>query len=152
MDIRKIRKIIELIENSSISKIKISEGTKSISINRLLNNNSNIQSPIQTIPVISQPIINQSDSSKIINHPIVNKNNDYIIRSPMVGIFYRTTTPDEKPFIEIGQKINIGDTLCIVEAMKMMNHIESDKSGIVKTILVDNGQPVEFDEPLIILE
>jgi len=76
----------------------------------------------------------------------------HIVRSPMVGTFYRTPSPDAKAFIEIGQKVNVGDTLCIVEAMKMMNQIEADKSGVVKAILVESGQPVEFDEPLVVIE
>jgi acetyl-CoA carboxylase biotin carboxyl carrier protein len=76
----------------------------------------------------------------------------HIVRSPMVGTFYRTPSPDAKAFIEIGQKVNVGDTLCIVEAMKMMNQIEADKSGTVKAILVESGQPVEFDEPLVVIE
>lgn len=76
----------------------------------------------------------------------------HIVRSPMVGTFYRTPSPDAKAFIEIGQKVNAGDTLCIVEAMKMMNQIEADKSGVVKAILVESGQPVEFDEPLVVIE
>lgn len=76
----------------------------------------------------------------------------HIVRSPMVGTFYRTPSPDAKAFIEVGQKVNVGDTLCIVEAMKMMNQIEADKSGTVKAILVESGQPVEFDEPLVVIE
>ena len=76
----------------------------------------------------------------------------HIVRSPMVGTFYRTPSPDAKAFVEVGQKVNIGDTLCIVEAMKMMNQIEADKAGVVKAILVESGQPVEFDEPLFVIE
>jgi len=76
----------------------------------------------------------------------------HLVRSPMVGTFYRTPSPDAKAFVEVGQKVSAGDTLCIVEAMKMMNQIEADKSGVVKAILVESGQPVEFDEPLIIIE
>jgi biotin carboxyl carrier protein len=76
----------------------------------------------------------------------------HIVRSPMVGTFYRTPSPDAKAFVEVGQKVNAGDTLCIVEAMKMMNQIEADKSGVVKAILVESGQPVEFDEPLVVIE
>jgi len=76
----------------------------------------------------------------------------HVVRSPMVGTFYRTPSPDAKAFVEVGQKVNAGDTLCIVEAMKMMNQIEADKSGVVKAILVENGQPVEYDEPLVVIE
>ncbi|HCI6882777.1 TPA: acetyl-CoA carboxylase biotin carboxyl carrier protein, partial [Klebsiella pneumoniae] len=76
----------------------------------------------------------------------------HIVRSPMVGTFYRTPSPDAKAFVEVGQKVNVGDTLCIVEAMKMMNQIEADKAGVVKAILIESGQPVEFDEPLVVIE
>ena len=76
----------------------------------------------------------------------------HVVRSPMVGTFYRTPSPDAKAFVEVGQKVNAGDTLCIVEAMKMMNQIEADKSGVVKAIPVENGQPVEYDEPLVVIE
>jgi len=76
----------------------------------------------------------------------------HIVRSPMVGTFYRTPSPDAKAFCEVGQKVNVGDTLCIVEAMKMMNQIEADKAGVVKAILAESGQPVEFDEPLVVIE
>ncbi len=76
----------------------------------------------------------------------------HTVRSPMVGTFYRTPSPDAKPYVEVGQKVNVGDTLCIVEAMKMMNQIESDKAGVVKAILIESGQPVEFDEPMVIIE
>lgn len=76
----------------------------------------------------------------------------HIVRSPMVGTFYRTPSPDAKAFVEVGQRVNVGDTLCIVEAMKMMNQIEADKAGVVKAILLESGQPVEFDEPLIVIE
>jgi acetyl-CoA carboxylase biotin carboxyl carrier protein len=117
MDIRKIKKLIELVEESGISELEISEGEESVRISRA--------------------------AAEISGH---------IVRSPMVGTFYRTPSPDAKAFIEVGQKVNVGDTLCIVEAMKMMNQIEADKSGTVKAILVESGQPVEFDEPLVVIE
>ncbi|PPI87802.1 acetyl-CoA carboxylase, biotin carboxyl carrier protein [Candidatus Pantoea edessiphila] len=153
MDIRKIKKLIEMTEKYNISKLKISGQTESISISRIckeidfINNQKCFNTNTSNI---SQDII-QSKQSELKKQK-TDQNTNYIVRSPMVGIFYLTPNPEDKAFIEIGQEINIGDVLCIVEAMKMMNRIEADISGIVKAILVDNGQPVEFNEPLIIIE
>ncbi|MBK4775932.1 acetyl-CoA carboxylase biotin carboxyl carrier protein [Candidatus Pantoea edessiphila] len=151
MDIYKIKKLIELAEKHNISKLKISDKKESITINRFYKNNNftkNQHFSTSDTSLIAQNIVKSKTDSK----EILNKNNNYIVRSPMVGIFYLTPSPEAKVFIEIGQKINIGDTLCIIEAMKMMNQIQADASGIVKAILVENGQPVEFNEPLIIIE
>ncbi|WP_395479761.1 acetyl-CoA carboxylase biotin carboxyl carrier protein [Candidatus Curculioniphilus buchneri] len=146
MDIRKIKKMIELVEHSSIVELEISEGEESVRISR-----ATVQSTSATQQIYG-PTSQQSSSTTIPIASISPSINNHIVRSPMVGIFYRASNPNGKPFIEVGQTVNIGDTLCIVEAMKMMNKIESDKSGIVKAILLENGQPVEFDEPLVILE
>ena len=128
MDIRKIKKLIELVEESGISELEISEGEESVRISR------SAPAAAEAAPAAAAEI------------------SGHIVRSPMVGTFYRTPSPDAKAFIEVGQKVNVGDTLCIVEAMKMMNQIEADKSGTVKAILVESGQPVEFDEPLVVIE
>ncbi|UDG81697.1 Biotin carboxyl carrier protein of acetyl-CoA carboxylase [Candidatus Profftia lariciata] len=138
MDIRKIKKLIVLVKESNISELEISEGEYSV---RICNKHEQIH-----VPTI-QPYYNKNLT---IDKP--SEIRGHIIRSPMVGIFYRTPNPHAKSFIEVGQKVHAGDTICIVEAMKMMNHIETDKSGIVTTILVENGQSVEFDEPLVIIE
>ncbi|PPI86431.1 acetyl-CoA carboxylase biotin carboxyl carrier protein [Candidatus Pantoea edessiphila] len=154
MDIRKIKKLIELTEKYNISKLKISGKTESISICRhsdfTINQKqlSNTNTPINYQNTIKSK---QLDLSKLDNQQITH-NNNYIVRSPMVGVFYRTLSPAAKTFIEIGQKINKGDILCIVEAMKMMNQIAAETSGIVKAILAENGHPVEFNEPLMIIE
>ncbi|WP_348666602.1 acetyl-CoA carboxylase biotin carboxyl carrier protein [Arsenophonus symbiont of Ornithomya chloropus] len=157
MDIRKIRKLIELVEASDISEIEISEGEESVRISRKITENS--QQEYMATSITHQPIStnmitpNQTLPKKI--EKINEKKTEitgYILRSPMVGTFYRAPTPTTKPFIEIGQIVKIGDPLCIVEAMKMMHKIETDKSGVVKAILVKNGEAVEFDEPLIIIE
>ncbi|XOD70340.1 MAG: acetyl-CoA carboxylase biotin carboxyl carrier protein [Sodalis sp. (in: enterobacteria)] len=144
MDIRKIKKLIELVEKSGISELEISEGEESIRINRAMANSASPMIQQAYIPAVQQPAAQ--------NIVIPATINSHLVRSPMVGIFYRTPSQDAKPFIEVGQKVNVGDTLCIVEAMKMMNHIESDKAGTVKAILLDNGQSVGFDEPLIVIE
>ena len=154
MDIRKIKKLIELVEESGISELEISEGEESVRISR--------SAPAASFPVMQQayaaPVQQPALSAAVA--PVAaeaapaaaTEISGHIVRSPMVGTFYRTPSPDAKAFIEVGQKVNVGDTLCIVEAMKMMNQIEADKSGTVKAILVESGQPVEFDEPLVVIE
>ena len=142
MDIRKIKKLIELVEESGISELEISEGEESVRISRA--------APAASFPVMQQayaaPMMQQPAQSNAAAPATVPS------MEAMVGTFYRTPSPDAKAFIEVGQKVNVGDTLCIVEAMKMMNQIEADKSGTVKAILVESGQPVEFDEPLVVIE
>lgn len=154
MDIRKIKKLIELVEESGISELEISEGEESVRISRA--------APAASFPVMQQayaaPVQQPALSSAVAPAAAeaapaaAAEISGHIVRSPMVGTFYRTPSPDAKAFIEVGQKVNVGDTLCIVEAMKMMNQIEADKSGTVKAILVESGQPVEFDEPLVVIE
>ena len=155
MDIRKIKKLIELVEESGISELEISEGEESVRISRA--------APAASFPVMQQayaaPVMQQQPALSNAVAPAAEapaaaaaEISGHIVRSPMVGTFYRTPSPDAKAFCEVGQKVNAGDTLCIVEAMKMMNQIEADKSGTVKAILVESGQPVEFDEPLVVIE
>ena len=154
MDIRKIKKLIELVEESGISELEISEGEESVRISRA--------APAASFPVMQQayaaPVQQPALSAAVAPAAAeaapaaATEISGHIVLSPMVGTFYRTPSPDAKAFIEVGQKVNVGDTLCIVEAMKMMNQIEADKSGTVKAILVESGQPVEFDEPLVVIE
>lgn len=152
MDIRKIKKLIELVEESGISELEISEGEESVRISRA--------APIQNYPMMQQYAMPQQQLAPVAAAlPAVTETSaapavmsGHIVRSPMVGTFYRTPSPDAKAFVEVGQYVNVGDTLCIVEAMKMMNQIEADKSGVVKAILAENGQPVEYDEPLVVIE
>lgn len=155
MDIRKIKKLIELVEESGISELEISEGEESVRISRA--------APAPAYPMMQQayamPMQQQQPGLAAAVAPAAPAAeaapaaiSGHIVRSPMVGTFYRTPSPDAKAFVEVGQKVNAGDTLCIVEAMKMMNQIEADKSGVVKAILVESGQPVEFDEPLVVIE
>ncbi|WP_338884212.1 MULTISPECIES: acetyl-CoA carboxylase biotin carboxyl carrier protein [Xenorhabdus] len=151
MDIRKIKKLIELVEESGISELEISEGEESVRISRA--------TTATAIPVTQQYIsapAQQPVQAAVPAAPVAADKpaeiNGHTVRSPMVGTFYRSPSPDAKPFIEVGQHVNQGETLCIVEAMKMMNQIEADKTGVVKAILVQDGQPVEFDEPLVVIE
>ncbi|MGN4990898.1 acetyl-CoA carboxylase biotin carboxyl carrier protein [Aeromonas sp. 97A] len=152
MDIRKIKKLIELVEESGIAELEISEGEESVRISRnfsgqvttampqmMMQQAAPVAAPAAAAPVAAAPAADAAPSG-------------HLMRSPMVGSFYRSSSPDAKPFVEVGQQVNVGDTLCIVEAMKMMNQIESDKAGVIKAILVENGQAVEFDEPLFIIE
>ena len=155
MDIRKIKKLIELVEESGIAELEISEGEESVRISR---SPANMGYPVMqqayAAPLAPAPAAAPAAAAAPVAEPAAASNeiSGHIVRSPMVGTFYRTPSPDAKAFIEVGQKVNAGDTLCIVEAMKMMNQIEADKSGVVKAILVESGQPVEFDEPLVVIE
>lgn len=154
MDIRKIKKLIELVEESGIMELEISEGEESVRINRGSPAATTVQYSMpapQVAPVA--PAVAASVAAPAA--PAVAASDElsgHVIRSPMVGTFYRSPSPDAKAFVEVGQTVKVGDALCIVEAMKMMNRIEADKAGVVKAILINDGEPVEFDEPLIVIE
>jgi acetyl-CoA carboxylase biotin carboxyl carrier protein len=150
MDIRKIRKLIELVEESGISELEITEGEESVRIHRT----GSAVAPVQyAAPVpaaaapTAAPVANFAPTESAASAP-----SGHVMRSPMVGTFYRSSSPDAKSFVEVGQKVNVGDTMCIVEAMKMMNQIEADKAGVVTQILVENQDPVEFDQPMFVIE
>ncbi|MBB1202459.1 acetyl-CoA carboxylase biotin carboxyl carrier protein [Enterobacteriaceae bacterium 89] len=154
MDIRKIKKLIELVEESGISELEISEGEESVRISRSAPNAGfPVMQQAYAAPMMQPQVAPAAPVAAAAEAPAAKAEiSGHIVRSPMVGTFYRTPSPDAKAFIEIGQKVNVGDTLCIVEAMKMMNQIEADKAGTVKAILIESGQPVEFDEPLVVIE
>ncbi|QHM73616.1 acetyl-CoA carboxylase biotin carboxyl carrier protein [Mixta intestinalis] len=155
MDIRKIKKLIELVEESGIAELEISEGEESVRISRAPAAPAYPMMQQAYVAPAPQPALATAvapASAPAMEAPAAAELSGHIVRSPMVGTFYRTPSPDAKAFVEVGQKVNIGDTLCIVEAMKMMNQIEADKAGVVKAILVESGQPVEFDEPLVVIE
>ncbi|MDU8924199.1 acetyl-CoA carboxylase biotin carboxyl carrier protein [Pasteurellaceae bacterium LIM206] len=155
MDIRKIKKLIELVEESDIMELEISEGEESVRISRGSAAPSSVQ---YTLPAAPAPVAAPAASAPaaapaaVPATPVVGEMAGHVIRSPMVGTFYRSPSPEAKVFVEVGQSVKIGDALCIVEAMKMMNRIESDKAGVVKAILVNDGDAVEFDEPLIVID
>ncbi|MCU8472754.1 acetyl-CoA carboxylase biotin carboxyl carrier protein [Vibrio vulnificus] len=155
MDIRKIKKLIELVEESGIAELEISEGEESVRISR---HGQMMAAPApmhyaaapvaQPAPVAAAaPVATAEAAPAAAALPAGHQ-----VLSPMVGTFYRSPSPDAKAFIEVGQSVTAGQTLCIVEAMKMMNQIEADKSGVVTAILVEDGQPVEFDQPLVVIE
>lgn len=150
MDIRKIKKLIELLEESGISELEITEGEESVRISR--HAPAQQFAPVQyAAPAPVAPAAAPAVAAPVAA-PAAPANNANAVRSPMVGSFYRAASPTSKAFVEVGQSVKVGDTLCIVEAMKMMNQIQSDKAGVVKEILIENGEPVEFDQPLFIIE
>lgn len=154
MDIRKIKKLIDLIDQTGVAEIEIKEGEESVRIvSRFASQIKMSSAPIEYHqPVMphhppaatANPVVEQSVSNEDIS--------GHIVRSPMVGTAYLSPSPNTDHFVEIGKRVEVGDVLCIVEAMKMFNHIEADKAGIIKSRLVENGQPVEFDQPLFVIE
>ena len=155
MDLRKIKKLMELLEESGIAEIEVKEGEESIKLSRNISSTTNMQVP-QIIPQpvqTSQPPTNQQASDMGANAvDNLKKEKRNTVNSPMVGTFYASASPESKPFVTIGQSVKKGDTLCILEAMKMMNQVQAESDGKIVEILVDNAEPVEFDQPLFVLE
>ena len=149
MDIRKVKKLIELLEESGVAEIEIHEGEESVRISRA-------SQPMATAPVMAAPapVAAAPAAAPAVEAPAAADEviDGHAVKSPMVGTFYRAPSPGAQPFTEVGKSVNVGDTLCIIEAMKMLNQIEADKAGVVKAILVENGQPVEYDQPIFIIE
>ena len=153
MDIRKIKKLIELVEESGIAELEITEGEESVRINR--NNMSAGPAYAQFAPqqYATAPAPAVAPAAPVAESEVPAAGpTGHQVKSPMVGSFYAAASPEAPAYVEVGSQVKVGDTLCIVEAMKMMNQIESDKAGTVKAILVENGEPVEFDQPLFIIE
>ena len=155
MDIRKIKKLIELVEESGITELEVQEEEGTVRISRA--------APAVTpaaVQYAAAPVVAPTPAATPAQAPAAatpapaasNEVSGHLVRSPMVGTFYRSPSPEAKAFVEIGQSVKVGDALCIVEAMKMMNRIEADKAGVVKAILINDGDAVEFDEPLIVIE
>lgn len=143
MDIRKVKKLIELLEESGIDELEIKEGEESVRISRHSKQPVYAQAPAP----VAAPVAAAAPSADAAP-AAAPKLNGTVARSPMVGTFYRAASPTSANFVEVGQTVKKGDILCIVEAMKMMNHIEAEASGVIESILVENGQPVEYDQPL----
>jgi acetyl-CoA carboxylase biotin carboxyl carrier protein len=154
MDLRKLKKLIELVQESGIAELEITEGEERVRINR-----GGVQYASQAAPppVAAPPASPAAPPAEVpqaaAGAPVGADagQEGHVVKAPMVGTFYRTPSPDAKPFVEPGQSIKQGDTICIIEAMKLMNEIESDATGVVKAILVENGQPVEYGQPLFII-
>jgi acetyl-CoA carboxylase biotin carboxyl carrier protein len=155
MDVKKIGKLIELVENSGIAEIEIKDGDDSVRISRV---SSSVTAPAASVaaPVApAAPVSAPAAAPAAAPEPVADENaipTGHVMESPMVGTFYEAPSPGAKPFVQVGDTVSAGDTLCIIEAMKMLNQIEADVSGTVKAILVENEQPVEFGQPLIVID
>ena len=155
MDIRKIKKLIELVEESGITELEVQEEEGTVRISRA----APAVAPA-AVQYAAAPVVAPTPTAAPAQAPAAatsapaasDELSGHLVRSPMVGTFYRSPSPEAKAFIEVGQSVKVGDALCIVEAMKMMNRIEADKAGVVKAILINDGDAVEFDEPLIVIE
>jgi len=152
MDLRKLKKLIDLVEESGIAELEITEGEEKVKIVKS-------SAPVAAAPHVALALPppplpragKPSSTGALVSEPAEILDEGHALKSPMVGTFYRTPSPDAKPFVEVGQSVKEGQTICIIEAMKLMNEIECDKSGTVKAILVENGQPVEYGQPLFII-
>ncbi len=154
MDIRKVKKLIELLEESGIAEIEIHEGEESVRISR----HSQVAPPAAAAPAPPPPAAAPAPAPAAEATPAAGPGEaeggipeGHVVTSPMVGTFYRAPSPGAKPFVEVGDTVSVGDTLCIIEAMKLLNQIEADQAGVIKAILVENGQPVEYGQPLFVI-
>jgi len=153
MDIRKVKKLIELLEESGIAEIEIKEGEESVRITRQGSNVATTTvmpmaapaAPVAAAPAVTPEAVETTEETNAIP-------SGHQVKSPMVGTFYRAPAPGAPEFVQVGQTVKVGETICIIEAMKILNQIEADKSGVIKAILANNGEPVEYDEPLFIIE
>ncbi|MBE7526122.1 MAG: acetyl-CoA carboxylase biotin carboxyl carrier protein [Nitrosomonas sp.] len=152
MDLRKLKKLIELVEEYSITELEVTEGEEKVRISKSI---TLTQSTATVMPQIQVPVAVESASVSTTNNEVAEKPGlptGHIVKSPMVGTFYRASAPGAKTFVEVGQYVKSGETLCIIEAMKLLNEIEADRDGKIKAILPENGQPVEYGEPLFVIE
>ena len=145
MDLRKLKKLIDLVEESGIAELEITEGEEKVRISRNITTNAPASATVTSLaaaPVAAAPAGGEAAAPQAEGH---------VLKSPMVGTYYRAPTPGAKAFVEVGQTVNEGETVCIIEAMKLLNEIEADRSGVIKAILVENGQPVEYGHPLMVI-
>ena len=149
MDLRKLKKLIDLVEESGIAELELTEDGEKVRISRNFTSNNMPMQQYAPMQYAAAPFSQASPAAVVVDAPVVEEG--HAVSSPMVGTFYRSASPDSKAFVEVGDTVAIGDTLCIIEAMKLLNEIESDKAGVVKKILVDNGLAVEYGEPLFII-
>ncbi len=149
MDLRKLKKLIDLVEESGISELELTEGEEKVRISRAVAQTAApvpqyITAPQHAAPASAAPLATATESAEEVI-------DGHVVTSPMVGTFYRSSSPESSSFVEIGANVAVGDTICIIEAMKLLNEIESDHEGVIKKILVENGQPVEYGEPLFVI-
>lgn len=148
MDLRKLKKLIDLVQESGIAELEITEGEEKVKI---------VKGGTVSLMTTAAPAAAPAPAAALEAKPAATPpaepagQEGHVVKAPMVGTFYRSPSPDAKPFVEVGQSVKEGDTICIIEAMKLMNEIEADAAGVVKAILVENGQPVEYGQPLFIL-
>lgn len=142
MDLRKLKKLIDLVQESGIAELEIIDGEEQVRIARVLQSAAPVYAPAPP-PAIAVPAV----AAEV--EPAAPEG--HVVRSPMVGTFYRSSSPGSKAFVEVGSSVSSGDTICIIEAMKLLNEIEADQAGVIKAILVENGHPVEYGEPLFII-
>ncbi len=148
MDLRKLKKLIDLVEESGISELELTEGEEKVRISRALMPS---QAMFNQAPAHYMTAASHATPVPVAAAPVVAEVEGHIVKSPMVGTFYRSSSPDAKAFVDVGSKVAVGETLCIIEAMKLLNEIECDFTGVIKKILVENGQPVEYGEPLFVI-
>jgi acetyl-CoA carboxylase biotin carboxyl carrier protein len=149
MDLRKLKKLIDLVEESGISELELTEGEEKVRISRALMHSA---APVtQYVSAPAPALASSAAAAPATSEPVAAAVQGHIVKSPMVGTFYRSSSPDSKAFVDVGSKVEVGETLCIIEAMKLLNEIESDFAGVIKEILVENGQPVEYGEPLFVI-
>ncbi len=150
MDLRKLKKLIDLVEESGIAELEITEGEEKVRISRNVTTNAPASATVTSLaatPVAAAPVA----AAPAGGEAVAPQAEGHVLKSPMVGTYYRAPTPGAKAFVEVGQTVNEGDTVCIIEAMKMLNEIEADRSGVIKSILVENGQPVEYGHALMVI-
>ena len=150
MDLRKLKKLIDLVQESGIAELEITEGEEKV---KIVKGGVVSMTAAAPVPMLAAPMT-AAEARTATTTPLPEPaagHDGHVVKAPMVGTFYRSPSPDAKPFVEVGQAVKEGDTICIIEAMKLMNEIEADASGVVKAILVENGQPVEYGQPLFIL-
>lgn len=148
MDLRKLKTLIDLVSESGVAELEITEGEDHV---RIVNRVSSVQAPVAAVPVAAAPVA--AAAPVVPTAPVAPEIEEerVTINSPMVGTFYRSPSPGSKPFVDIGQKVKAGDTVCIIEAMKLLNEIEAESDGVIREILVENGAPVEFGQPLFVI-
>lgn len=157
MDLRKLKKLIELVEESSIAELEITEGEEKVRISKSGSGTQHFAFMPSAMPAAVMPAAQPqaTDAGKTEETAAATATavpDGHVVKSPMVGTFYRAASPGANPFVEVGQSVKAGDTLCIIEAMKLLNEIEADKSGVIKAILCENGHPVEYGEPLFVIQ
>jgi acetyl-CoA carboxylase biotin carboxyl carrier protein len=152
MDLRKLKTLIELVESSGVAELEIQEGEERVRITRAFAPGTQVVAAAPSVASVpAAAAVSATSGAAPAAPPEPQETEGHLVKSPMVGTFYRAASPGAKPFVEVGDSVQMGDTLCIIEAMKLMNEIEADKAGVVKQVLAENGQPVEFGQPLVVI-